>query len=132
MSKQSEVYACVDFDGTCVFHEYPKVGDTVPGAVNVLKEMQQQGIKIILYTMRSGIYLYDAKKWFKQNGIELFAVNKNPTQKIWTNSKKVYAHFYIDDAAVGAYLKKEEGKRPYIDWFRVRRELIVKKYHTLE
>jgi hypothetical protein len=30
--------ACVDFDGTCVMHEYPQIGDDVPNAINVLKK----------------------------------------------------------------------------------------------
>lgn len=44
----------VDFDGTCVKHRYPMVGEDVDGAVSVLKELVRKGHKIILYTMRSG------------------------------------------------------------------------------
>ena len=29
----------VDFDGTCVKHRYPMVGEDVDGAVSVLKEL---------------------------------------------------------------------------------------------
>ena len=43
----------VDFDGTCVSHEYPKVGKDI-GAVPVLKALVEIGHKIILNTMRSG------------------------------------------------------------------------------
>lgn len=42
----------VDFDGTCVTHEFPEVGKDI-GAVPVLKELVKKGHKIILYTMRS-------------------------------------------------------------------------------
>ena len=42
----------VDFDGTCVTHEFPEVGRDI-GAVSVLKELVEKGHKIILYTMRS-------------------------------------------------------------------------------
>lgn len=42
----------VDFDGTCVTYEFPKVGKDI-GAVPVLKELVEKGHKIILYTMRS-------------------------------------------------------------------------------
>lgn len=38
----------VDFDGTCVTHEFPRVG-----AAEVLKELTDKGHKIILFTMRS-------------------------------------------------------------------------------
>lgn len=40
----------VDFDGTCVTHEY--VGKEI-GAAEVLKELTDKGHKIILFTMRS-------------------------------------------------------------------------------
>lgn len=46
----------VDFDGTCVKHRYPMVGEDVDGAVSVLKELVRKGHKIILYTMRSGTH----------------------------------------------------------------------------
>lgn len=39
----------VDFDGTCVIHEFPKVGKDI-GAVPVLKKLIEKGHKIILYT----------------------------------------------------------------------------------
>ena len=40
----------VDFDGTCVKHRYPMVGEDVDGAVSVLKELVRKGHKIILIT----------------------------------------------------------------------------------
>ncbi len=39
---------CVDFDGTCVMHEYPKIGEDVPNAVSVLKKLNENQVKIIL------------------------------------------------------------------------------------
>lgn len=42
----------VDFDGTCVTHEFPRVGAEI-GAAEVLKELTDKGHKIILFTMRS-------------------------------------------------------------------------------
>ena len=42
----------VDFDGTCVTHEFPRVGEEI-GAAEVLKELTDKGHKIILFTMRS-------------------------------------------------------------------------------
>ena len=43
----------VDFDGTVVTHEYPHVGRDA-GAVPVLRELTDNGCRLILYTMRSG------------------------------------------------------------------------------
>lgn len=111
------MYIAVDFDGTCVTHDYPEVGKDI-GAVPVLQALNRAGHKIILNTMRSGKELEDAKNWFIRNNIELYAANENPTQKSWTDSPKVYAHVYIDDAALGCPLKYEPHKssRPFVNW----------------
>ena len=49
----------VDFDGTVVTHAYPEIGDDA-GAVPVLKELTDNGCRLILYTMRHGKLLDDA------------------------------------------------------------------------
>lgn len=142
-------YIAVDFDGTVVTHDFPKVGKDI-GAVPVLKDLIKAGHKIILFTMRShgnpaeqkgygqslmGRFLEtdvldDAINWFKANEIELFGVNVNPTQKSWTNSPKVFAHVIIDDTACGAPVIEDDSisDKPFIDWTRVRQWLIAKGY----
>jgi hypothetical protein len=116
----------VNFDGTCVTHEYPDIGKDI-GAVPVLKEIQAQGHDIILWTMRSGELLASAVDWFQHYGIKLFGVNCNPLQHTWTSSSKAYAKFYIDDAALGIPLTYSEiSKRPYVDWDCIRELLFAK------
>lgn len=111
------IYIAVDFDGTCVRHEYPGVGPDVPGAVETLRRLVERGDKLILWTIRSGSHLEDAKLWFAERGLPLFGVNENPDQKSWSTSPKVYAPIYIDDAALGApLLRAVGGGRPYVDW----------------
>ena len=109
----------IDFDGTCVTHEYPRIGKDI-GAVPILKELIEKGHKLILYTMRSGDLLDEAVNWFIDNDIKLWGINKNPEQWKWTSSPKVYANIYIDDAAFGAplvtYNSKYYPHRPYINW----------------
>jgi hypothetical protein len=107
----------VDFDGTCVTHDYPNIGKDI-GAVPVLKELVENGHKIILYTMRWDKELKEAVQWFESNDIPLFGINENLTQRKWTKSPKIYAHLYIDDAALGVPLILDEGmsNRPFVDW----------------
>lgn len=105
----------VDFDGTCVTHEYPKVGKNI-GAEVVLRKLVERGHKIILFTMRCKEQLEEAKQWFVDNGITLFGVNENPTQHTWTSSPKPYAHTYIDDAALGTPTMQIGTSRPFVDW----------------
>lgn len=115
----------VDFDGTCVDHRYPDVGQDLEGAVDCLKDLVKAGNKIILYTMRSGETLAAAEQWFKDREIEVWAVNKNPQQKFWTKSPKIYANTYIDDAALGAPLYQyAHMERPGIKWSEVRKILL--------
>ena len=51
----------VDFDGTCVEHEYPHTGNDAEGAVEVLRELVGNDCRLILYTMRSGALLAKAR-----------------------------------------------------------------------
>lgn len=112
---------CVDFDGTLVEHRYPRIGAEVPGAFNSLKHFQSLGAKLILYTMRSNKFglntLDDAVQFCRERGVEFWGVNQNPEQASWTDSPKVYAHIYIDDAAEGCPLVEgAPGTRPFVDW----------------
>ena len=123
----SGLVIAVDFDGTCVTHEYPYIGQDV-GAVPVLRELVEQGHRLILYTMRSGKLEKEALAWFQQHDIPLYAVNKNPTQKQWTKSPKVHADVYIDDGALGCPLiRSANTSRPYVDWVKVREWLIAER-----
>lgn len=142
----------IDFDGTCVSHEFPKVGKDI-GAVPVLKKLVERGHKLILHTMRDDEHSFyngglckmqdvkdkvnpiamsvldDAIKWFADNNIPLYGINNNPQQKHWNYSKKIFANMYIDDSALGIPLKYDEDGsliHPYVDWVRVEQLLIEK------
>jgi hypothetical protein len=137
----------IDFDGTCVTHEFPNIGKDI-GAIPVLKALVNKGHRLILWTMRSDIespsatedagaagelhliggkYLTHALAWFKHNEIPLWGVQVNPEQQTWSKSPKAYAHMYIDDAALGCPLiyqdtgNKED--RPYVDWVAIEKML---------
>lgn len=128
----------IDFDGTCVTHDYPRIGADI-GSAPVLKKLTDNGHKLILFTMRSDNSnfvtlsgtidnhgLTDAINWFKNNDIPLYGIQTNPTQKTWTTSPKSYANIMIDDSALGCPLKMDLSisPRPFVDWVRVEEMLI--------
>ena len=128
---KEKIILAIDFDGTCVTHEYPKVGKDI-GSVPVLKKLVENGHKLMLWTMRGnkttseGVNtLQDAVDWFKNNDIPLWGINENPDQKAsgWTNSNKQYAQMYIDDTALGCPLVIDSVVMPYVDWVKVEIEL---------
>lgn len=128
------VIILLDFDGTVVEHDFPRVGKSV-GAEPILHRLIERGHKLILFTMRSnhngsvvgspempgefgGNYLDDAINWFKERNIPLWGIQTNPTQNTWTNSPKPYGHLIIDDTALGIPLliNVSGGGRPYVNW----------------
>ena len=134
----------IDFDGTCVTHDFPRVGKSI-GAEKVLKRLVDNGHQLILFTMRSdrleakpvidptiqnvtGKFLTDAINWFRDNDIALYGIQKNPTQHNWTTSPKSYAELMIDDSALGCPLKININisERPFVDWEKVE-ELLIEK-----
>lgn len=119
----------VDFDGTCVTHEFPEIGKEI-GATPVLRRIVEHH-NIILFTMRSngqehGNVLDDAIEWFDERDIPLLGVQNNPHND-WSDSPKAYANLYIDDLALGCpLLHPVHGGRPYIDWGAVEKMLTDK------
>lgn len=122
---------CVDFDNTVCIDEWPWVGPVIPEAFMVLKELQDNGHKIILFTQRGYHYpincpeleeyakdkpeydngdgtvdlLTPAKEVFAENGIELYGINKNPTWEYVSGDKerKIYSDYFIDDHSAGMH-----------------------------
>ena len=92
----------VDFDGTLVRHDYPRIGGEAPNAFKVLRKLQEGGHQLILLTMRCGKELKDALEFCADRGVKFWAVNENPEQSEWTSSRKVYAQLYIDDLTLGS------------------------------
>lgn len=115
MKKFTNIPIAIDFDGTCVTHEYPCVGCDI-GAEPVLRRIAEEGGQLILWTMRSGSHLQDAINWFAERDLPLYGIQRNPTQHTWTDSPKCYAKIYIDDAALGCPLIYKKNSRPYVDW----------------
>lgn len=95
----------VDFDGTIVTHEYPRIGKEIPFATQTLKMLINDGHRIILWTVREGSLLDEAIDWCRKRGVEFYAVNKDyPEEERQNNnhySRKLKADVWIDDRNVG-------------------------------
>ena len=76
----------VDFDGTIVEHNYPKIGKEIPFAIATLKKLQAEHHLLILWTVREGGLLQEAVDYCRRRGLEFYAV---------------CADMYIDDCNVG-------------------------------
>jgi hypothetical protein len=115
----------VDFDGTCVAYDFPNVGQDI-GAVPVLKELVAAGHRLILWTVRGDDYLAPVVEWFKKNDIPLHGINRNLGQSRWSSSPKAHADLYIDDYALFAATIDDPdiSPKPYLDWAKVREQLI--------
>lgn len=94
----------VDFDGTLHLGQFPAIGVQAPYASQVMKALKSDGHYLIINTARDGAELLAAINWLLAQGIPFDRVNDNHpgnTEKYGTNSRKVYAHLYIDDHQVG-------------------------------
>lgn len=95
----------VDFDGTIVTHEYPKIGKPIPFAIDTLKRLQSEGHhNIILWSVREGSLLQEAVDYCKERGLEFYAVNSSYPDEVpptSTSPRKVSADVFIDDHNLG-------------------------------
>lgn len=96
----------VDFDGTIVDHEYPRIGAEKLFAFQTLRALQDKGHRLILWTIRDGKALEEAVEYCRKNGIEFYAVNETfPNEGFEPGqSRKVNADIFIDDRNVGGFL----------------------------
>ena len=96
----------IDFDGTIVEDRYPKIGPEQIFAFATMKKLQQQGHKLVLWTLRSGKRLEEAVAFCEKNGIEFYAVNENYKDEVLDKKtpRKIYADIYIDDRNAGGFI----------------------------
>jgi hypothetical protein len=100
-----DIKIAIDFDGTIVEHEYPKIGKEKLFAFRTLKELEKQGARLILWTFRVGAELDEAVEFCRGNGIEFYAINRNYPEEVMdeTVSRKINADIYIDDKNLGGF-----------------------------
>lgn len=93
----------VDFDGTLCESNFPFIGEPIHETIEWMKELRQNGHKVILWTCRDGMNLVYAIVWCAEQGLFFDAVNDNlesHKKKYKGNSRKILADLYIDDKAI--------------------------------
>ena len=101
--------AC-DFDGTIFEDDFPGVGDPKLDVIKKLKEFQDAGSEVALWTCREGDRLEEAVAACKEMGLEFDSINENTPlrKKMMKESGEVYAtrkihgDIYVDDKAHGS------------------------------
>lgn len=98
----------VDFDGTVVVEAWPEIGEPLPLALEVLRELCEHGHYLILWTCREGENLQAAIDFCKSHGITFGAINENHPENPFRDlpgapSRKPYAHRHIDDKNFGDF-----------------------------
>jgi hydroxymethylpyrimidine pyrophosphatase-like HAD family hydrolase len=96
----------IDFDGTIVEDNYPKIGKPLTFAFETLKQLEKDGHRLILWTYRSGEKLKEAVEFCRDNGIEFYSVNESyeGEQMDKNTSRKINADIFIDDRNIGGML----------------------------
>ena len=93
----------IDFDGTLCVDRFPDIGEPNPVMLELVRHLNEEGHKVILWTCRVNDRLREAVEWCIQHGVILDAVNDNiltNVEQYGTNPRKVYADLYIDDKSI--------------------------------
>lgn len=101
----------IDFDGTICTGKYPDIDGLQPYAKEMINKLYADGHYIIIWTCRENGMLLKAINWLLDNGIKFHRINDhNPENlvKYGGNTRKVYAHLYIDDKQVGGLPRWDE------------------------
>ena len=97
----------IDFDGTIVNSDYPKILSPKIGAKEVIRKLHENGHYIILWTCRYGNDLTSAINWMLRNKVPFDCVNdhcpKNLEEFGGNSGMKIYADFYVDDKIIGGF-----------------------------
>ena len=94
----------VDFDGTIVTHEYPRIGKEIPFAIETLKRLQEKpDYQLIMWSVREGSLLKEAVEYCRSRGLEFYAVNSNYPEESAEHEepRKLQADLFIDDRNIG-------------------------------
>jgi len=94
----------VDFDGTLHTGKWPSLGAPAPYAVETMQKFREDKHYLIVWTCREGQQLTEAINWLLEHKIPFDRINDNNpenTRRYGSNSRKIYAHLYVEDKQVG-------------------------------
>ena len=87
---------CIDFDNTICIDEWPYIGALIPESIKVLKELQNNGHKLIFFTQRSRNYpicCKELEEYIRKNQDKITYVYKGflpiKTADIYSDAVKV-------------------------------------------
>ncbi len=93
----------VDFDGCLCANRWPDIGKANNQAIRELIFLREQGVKLILWTCRTGTLLNEAVAWCSRHGLVFDTINESLPEhvaKYGGDTRKVHADAYWDDRAV--------------------------------
>jgi len=103
------------FDNTICYDKYPDVGDFLPGAVETLKSLADEGHELVLWTCRRDEAAQRAYKHCLDAGIPFKYMNEGMYDGELHQYKKLFADLYIDNCNFGNAEKiKEPANWDYI------------------
>lgn len=127
----------LDFDGTVVEHEYPRIGKYNAGAFAVIAKLQAAGHEIILNTYRVDCYDGTLKKAiiYLNRAEEIDLITKVEKKKIepqpwnWTNFHRTQT-VYVDDICPGIPLKfSPTAHYDMVDWEKIDAEFLRERIY---
>jgi len=112
IKKRKGLLIAVDFDGTIVEHQFPKIGKLKPGAKLMIQLLKEEGHKIMIWTCRNHTEsqlgqeatIRAVQNFLDEEEIPYDTINENdPSIGFWLESRKIYADIYIDDKNLGGF-----------------------------
>jgi hypothetical protein len=97
---------CVDFDETLFHDEFPDVGPPLPGAIEALNKLYDQGHTLLIWTCREGEEAENAILALEREGAKYHRFNHNDPERIARygyDSRKLGCDILIDDKCVYSY-----------------------------
>lgn len=101
----------IDFDGTLHTGHWPEIGSPAPYAVEMMRKLKADGHYLIIWTCRYGDQQTEMVNWLLEKQIPFDRINDNipgQSERYGSNSRKIYAHLYIEDKQVGGLPRWDE------------------------